>query len=138
MSDGCDRGGSLRLTGGKVNNGKWCRLGLESVARRLVRRILVVTWLVDRGRGVEAAVCFETGRGDGRQDRARSQKTTAERVVERKATAAKKAVKRPAEGRGQDAPSTDAPPNLYVLASTHRAYQQQAEADKRGTSRGGC
>jgi len=52
-------------------------------------------------------------------------------VAERKATAAKKAVERLAEGRGRDAPSTDAPPNLYVLASTHRAYQQQAEADKR-------
>jgi hypothetical protein len=53
-------------------------------------------------------------------------------LADRKATAAKKAVERLAEGRGQDAPSTDAPPNLYVLASTwHRAYQQQAEADKR-------
>ena len=50
---------------------------------------------------------------------------------DRNLSAAKKAIERLAEARGQDAPSSDPPPNPYILASTHQASQEKAEADKR-------
>jgi len=50
---------------------------------------------------------------------------------DRNLSAAKKAIERLAEARGQDAPSSDSPPNPYILASTHQASQEKAEADRR-------
>src|SRR5579859_7861020 len=71
------------------------------------------------------------GWGGSGLGRGKVEKTMPERVADHNLSAAKKAIERLAEARGQDTPFSDPPPNPYVLASTHQASQEKAEADKR-------
>jgi hypothetical protein len=55
------------------------------------------------------------GRGGGGLGRGKAEKTTPERVADRNLSAAKKAIERIAEARGQDAPSSDP----HLISTSH-------------------